>query len=112
MPSPALGGGGFLCFVAPRHRETARALATRSFQGSAALDRLVLDASAAAMRGDVLEGLRRALKALGRSPVVGAEPTTASFDGSAGVVVVAGDLYRGPAARGLSARSRVRSGHV
>ena len=45
------------------------------------------------MRGDVLEGLRRALKALGRSLVVGAAPTTASFDGSAGVVVVAGDLY-------------------
>ena len=98
--------------MAPRYRETARAPAAHSFQGSAALDRLVLDASAAAMRGDVLEGLRRALKALGRSLVVGAEPTTASFDGSAGVVVVAGDLYRRPAARGLSARSRVRSGHV
>ena len=44
------------------------------------------------MRGDVLEGLRRALKALGRSLVVGAAPTTATFDGSARVVV-AGDLY-------------------
>ena len=98
--------------MAPRYRETARAPAAHSFQGSAALDRLVLDASAAAMRGDVLEGLCRALKALRRSLVVGAEPTTASFDGSAGVVVVAGDLYRGPAARGLSARSRVRGGHV
>ena len=54
----------------------------------------MLDASAAAMRGDVLEGLRRALKALGRTRLVGAGPTTASFDGSAGVVdAVAGDLY-------------------
>lgn len=64
------------------------------------------------MRGDVLEGLRRALKALGRSLVVGAAPTTASFDGSAGVVVVAGDLYRGPAARESRARSRGRIGYV
>ena len=105
------GGVGARCFAALWRRGTA-APAAHSLQGSAALDRLLLDASAAAMRGDVLEGLRRALKALGRSLVVGAEPTTDSFDGSAGAVVVAGDLYRGPAARGLSARSRVRSGHV
>ena len=44
------------------------------------------------MLGDVLEGLRRALAALGRTRVVGAGPTMASFDGSVGDVV-AGDLY-------------------
>ena len=109
--SPVAGGVGARCFAALWRRGTA-APAAHSLQGSAALDRLVLDASAAATHGDVLEGLRRVLAALGRTRLVGAGPTMASFDGSAGVVVVAGDLYRGPAARGLSARSRVRGGHV
>jgi len=109
--SPVAGGVGARCFAALWRRGTA-APAAHSLQGSAALDRLVLDASAAAMHGDLLEGLRRALKALGRSLVVGAAPTTASFDGSAGVVVVAGDLYRGPAARESRARPRVRVGYV
>jgi len=65
----------------------------------------VLDASAAATHGDVLEGMRRALAALGRTRLVGAGPTMASFDGSAGVVVVAGDLC--PRAGGV-ARGRGR----
>ena len=82
----------------------AREPATCSFEGSADLDRLVLDASAAAMRGDVLEGLRRALAALGRTRVVGAGPTMVSFDGSVGDVV-AGNLY--PRAGGV-ARGRGR----
>ena len=56
------------------------------------------------MRGDVLEGLRRALKALGRTRLVGAGPTMASFDGSVGDVV-AGDLC--PRAGGV-ARGRCR----
>ena len=77
----------------------AREPATCSFEGSADLDRLVLDASAAAMRGDVLEGLRRALAALGRTRVVGAGPTMVSFDGSVGDVV-AGNLY--PRAGGVA----------
>ena len=91
--------------MAPRHRGTTRAPAAHSLQGSAALDRLVLDASAAATHGDVLEGMRRALAALGRTRLVGAGPTMASFDGSAGVVVVAGDLC--PRAGGV-ARGRGR----
>ena len=65
----------------------------------------MLDASAAATHGDVLEGMRRALAALGRTRLVGAGPTMASFDGSAGVVVVAGDLC--PRAGGV-ARGRGR----
>ena len=103
-PASATGDGGVRCFSAPRHRGTARAPAAHSLQGSAALDRLVLDASAAAMRGDMLEGLRRALKALGRTRLVGAGPTMASFDGSVGDVV-AGDLC--PRAGGV-ARGRGR----
>ena len=97
--SPVAGGVGVRCFAALWRRGTA-APAAHSLQGSAALDRLLLDASAAAMRGDVLEGLRRVLAALGRTRLVGAGPTMASFDGSVGDV--AGDLcpWAGGVARG------------
>ena len=101
--SPVAGGVGVRCFAALWRRGTA-APAAHSLQGSAALDRLLLDASAAAMRGDVLEGLRRVLAALGRTRLVGAGPTMASFDGSVGDVV-AGDLC--PRAGGV-ARGRGR----